>query len=186
MPRFIIFAILTLGLAACKPPVTATKNIDGSQSVTVNTPDGSVTTTTKGDVSTYKDDKGNEMTHDASSGTTTIKTQDGEVNMQAGKSVAFEDFGLKAYPGATQDKNNQNTVESPQESVITSLSYTTDSPEKVVEFYRPMIVKDKSEANSNGNYMIGGQTSKKANVYISAAKNDGKTVITLTASIPKN
>lgn len=185
MPRLIIFAILTLVLAACKPPVTATKNLDGSESVTVNTPNGSATTTTKGDVSTYKDDKGNEMTHDSSSGTTTIKTQDGEVNMQTGKAIPYEDFGLKLYPGASTDEKSNSFVDSPQGTTITASAKTKDSPEKVMEFYRPMITKDKTEANSAGNFMLSGKTAKGAAVYINASSNGGETTITLTANIEK-
>jgi len=159
------------------------QNIDGSESVSVNTPDGSATTTTKGDVSTYKDDKGNEMTHDAASGTTQIKTDDGEVNMQTGKALPYDDFGVKPYPGATSDDKGNNFVDTPQGTSITALMKTKDAPEKVIEFYRSMVTKDKTEANSGGNYMISGKTSKGASLYISAAANDGETTITLAASI---
>lgn len=188
MPRFIIFSIIVLSLAACSPPVSSTKNLDGSQTVSVNSPDGSATATTSADgtKSSYKDDKGNEYNVDTKTGKTEIKTDGGTTTMQTGTKLPYEKFGLKEYPGAdAKDSKSNSITDSPEGEALTAQFSTSDAPTTVIDFYRPMVTENKVEANSDGHYMLSGKTSKGATIYLSTSVVDGETQVTLAATIDK-
>lgn len=179
----LLFILFTL--TACNQGVEVKKNLDGSETVKVNTADGSATATTKGDETTYKDDKGNEVNTKINadgSTTSTGKTADGTTfSTSTSGDVDLTPYGLKVYPGAESVFGSQS--ESGGKKAVQVAFNTTDSADKVIAFYAPMIKSDKTESKSTGASVLGGTTDKGAKVAIIVTTAGEKNSVSVTASL---
>ncbi len=160
----VALAFTAVALAGCSKRGTTVVDANGNKMVASD--DGSKVTYTgpDGKEASVETDK---------SGNVTVKSDQGTSRMSSDPSSVTEaDLGLPFYPGSTPRANTAASIDTPEMKSRTSLRETSDSWEKVVEFYKPKLTDANVVTNSSG--QSGGA--------IMSGKIDGKDVM-ITASI---
>ena len=163
--------VLAAALAGCGKP---------KESVTVQTPDGSVTTTEDGGKVEVKSGDGQVATTTTKDGTTTFEGRDAEGNLvkaQGGKDVDMSGLGVPQYPGATlKDEGSQAKVQTGAGTAHSVALTTTDPPQKVIDWYKGQVTVDTSMTTPDG-AMLMGKCKDGQQVTVTASLDNGKTTI---------
>lgn len=107
--------------------------------------------------------------------------------MQSGEEISLSQFGLKPYPNLlpTSGKPQTTFTKTDTQTDANITLFTTDDPVKVADFYAEQIASHKSKSATKSAGVVGGITAKGAEVFIVASQLDGKTQISITASLKK-
>ena len=128
------------------------------------------------DVKIQTKDGSYEATNDGKS--VTMKTDSGTVSMNSGVKVSEDDLGAPFYPGSEDNGQSQN-MEINGKKTFVSLRTTSDSPEKVIEFYKGKLTGVESSSNVQGFSMITAKVGDRR-VMVQASNDGGKTTINAT------
>ncbi len=128
------------------------------------------------DVKIQTKDGSYEATNDGKS--VTMKTDSGTVSMNSGVNVSESDLGAPFYPGSEDNGQSQNMEVNGKKSFI-SMRTTSDSPEKVIEFYKGKLSNVESSSNVQGFSMITAKAGDRQ-IMVQASNDGSKTTINLS------
>lgn len=128
------------------------------------------------DVKIQTKDGSYEATNDGKS--VTMKTDSGTVSMNSGVKVTEDDLGAPFYPGSEDNGQSQNMEVNGKKTFI-SMRTTSDSPEKVIEFYKAKLTGVESSSNVQGFSMITAKVGGRR-IMVQASNDGGKTTINTT------
>jgi len=115
-----------------------------------------------------------------------LKSPDGSVDIGANDAPSESDLGTAIYPGAEAVKGGMK-MKTEAGTLVTGVFLTSDSKEKVVEFYKGKFGSDVSVMDAPNAAVItqkkGEQESVMVTVTSNSAHYEGKTQITVTHSI---
>lgn len=191
MRNVVIALLLVSALTACNKPVDVKQNLDGSQTVKVQSEDGTATATTKDGESHYEDDKGNivdsKVNADGSTSISGTSSDGTDFSSTRGKEIDLTIFALKNYPkmDSSESSPNGSVTKTDKQTVAQVVFTTSDSAKEVLAYFAPMITSDKSENVTPGGSFLGGKTSNGSDVAVIASSNGGKTQVSVTASTKK-
>ena len=150
------------------------------KTVTISTPDGTVTATESGKTVEVKGPEGATATVTEGAGKSTYEGKDAEGNVtkaEAGKDVDMSGMGLPQYPGSTlKDDKGQARIEAGGKTTYGMSLVTQDAPDKVVAWYKGHLT-DATVMTSGQGAMVMGKDKAGANVTVTASKEDDGTQI---------
>lgn len=156
--------------------------------VTVETPDGKVKISSEGEGGkTVIEGPEGKMTveGDGKGGTVTTTNDKGEtVKFGSSSDVDLAEFGVDVYPGAKAPEGGggMSKVEGPQGTMVTAVFVTSDSVEKVLEYYKGKFSDPKTMSSPEGGFVTG-KTKDGHDVTATAAKADGKNETNLSITV---
>jgi hypothetical protein len=166
---FLVF-VASLVLAGCAKSSEQVVVSDGKG--------GTVTTTAEGQSTTYKDGKGNEVTMDAKGMRGTV---DGKQSSISTDQVTEEEVGMPFYPGSQPTDKDIKAIVGSEKNYMSTRT-TSDSPEKVMEFYKSKNPDPKGSSMSTSDMALVSGTLKDGRKFaVSARVKDGKTQISLSS-----
>lgn len=137
---WLIAALLVVGCGNKGVTVTGSEG----EKVSVNPTTGDMTITGKDGKKIEVDNKGDSWTAKSSDGAE-VKFEDGKVSTKNEKGETFEsgittiseaDLGLPFYPGSKEVEYGSSKMETNDQATYSMNRSTSDTPEKVVEFYK--------------------------------------------------
>lgn len=160
------------------------------EKVVIHTPEGTVTSTTRGSddgTTTVKGPNGEAtVTKEGDQTTAVIKDAEGNItNIKSGKAVDFAEAGIKQYPGSTVVNGDSiGKVEMPQGTTWAMALETSDSPGEVVDWYAKELKSPiTTKAPEGGSVM--GTNAAGAQSIVMVSKEDGKTKIGISVTKQK-
>ncbi len=174
----LVAAVLcALALFGCGKKDETTVSAPGG-TVTVNKQGTEVAATgEKGTTEVKGGDSGVTMKHTGAEGTTTAAT---------GSKADMSEMGLATYPGATVEDAGgaQAAIDTPQGKQYTMALITTDSVDKVVEFYKKELQSASAMTMPDGG-TISGKTKGGDDAVVVVAKDEAKTKIGINVTKKK-
>jgi hypothetical protein len=175
MMKWMCFGALALGflLAGCK-----------KDEVTISTPEGTMTVSEEGGKTTLKTDDGKiEIEGGGDSGTMTMTDEKGnKVTYTGGKGVDPAELGVDLYPGAkiAEEQSALGKVETPEGTTLTVILSTADSVQKVIDYYKGKLKEAKPFMTDEAG-MVTGQNAagQDVTVTVSVDKDRKATMITM-------
>ena len=179
MKRFWLLGLaLAVVAAGC-----GSKGEDGEK-VSVNPTTGDMTVTDKDGKTTEIQRDGDSVTAKSSDGTE-VKIEDGKVSGVNEKGEKFEggamtvseaELGLPFYPGSKEMEYGSSKMDSAEGTSLSMNRSTTDTPEKVIEFYKSKF-KDPQTFNSSADgatqAQVGGKLADGADAAVIALREKG-------------
>lgn len=165
---FLLFALAIFGVGCGSKETVVVSDGKG----------GTVTSTSDGNSTTFKDGKGTDVKIDEKGMSGTV---DGKQTSISTSQVTEEELGMPFYPGSeATDKDIKAEVGS--EKNYMSTRTTSDSPEKVMEFYKSKNPDPKGSSMMSGEMALVSGTLKNGRKFaVSAMVKDGKTQITVSS-----
>jgi len=118
---------------------------------------------------------------DSKTGETSVSVPGMSMNADAGMKFTSSDLGTDIYPGAEPSKSGNLRMNIAGSSVVTATFLTTDSKEKVVDFYKDKLGSDASTMDFGANAILSVKKGDHENVQITISQEanqfDGKTQI---------
>ena len=118
---------------------------------------------------------------DSKTGETSVSVPGMSMNADAGMKFTSSDLGTDIYPGAEPSKSGNLRMNIAGSSVVTATFLTTDSKEKVVDFYKEKLGSDASTMDFGANAILSVKKGDHENVQITISQEanqfDGKTQI---------
>lgn len=176
-----------LALVAAVLCILALPGCGRKDETTITTPDGSVTVNKAGTEVVAKDQTGTTEVKGTNEGATVTHTgAEGTTTANTGNKADMSEMGVAAYPGATVDSggNAQAAIDTPQGKQFTMALVTTDSIDKVVEFYKKEIGSAAVITMPDGG-TITGKTKSGDDVVVVVGKDGAKTKIGINVTKQK-
>ena len=102
----------------------------------------------------------------------TLSTKDGTITTGSAANVTEADLGVPIYPGATRREGGVN-IRSGTKSMVTAVFTTTDSVEKVVDFYKDKLGANPSVVQSPTGAVLSSSDNDKQGVMVTVGKDGG-------------
>jgi hypothetical protein len=117
--------------------------------------------------------------HKDSNGNVSISTPTGTVTTGASANISAADLGTDPYPGASSRSQGSMNIHTPTGSMVTAVYTSTDSPDKVVDFYKSKLGDQASTVQTGNGTMIsaGDKNRDSVMVTITPEGNTSKIVI---------
>lgn len=146
-----------------------------------------------GKTMTFVDPQGKKtvVTMEGEGGPIRVKTDEGERTFDPDVTVSEDDLGLPFYPGSEQKPHALSKVETADGKMVVTVRLTDDEPERVVEFYRPLLrdaVLTNVDDSDNRRQILTGKTERGHDAVIGITRPPGakKTEINLSVTSPKS
>lgn len=196
MKRFWLLALAFAVVAAGCGNKGVTVTSDDGAKVSVNPTTGDMTVTDKEGKTTEIDRKGDSITAKSSDGSE-IKVEDGKVSGVNEKGEKFEsgavavseaELGLPFYPGSKEMEYGSAKMDTAEGTNLSMNRTTTDTPEKVVEFYKGKF-KDPQTFNSSADgatqAQVGGKLADGADAAVIALREKGGSTTQIMITIQR-
>lgn len=108
--------------------------------------------------------------------TFSITTPSGTITSGGHSSISEVDLGVPIYPGATRGEGSMN-LKTPNGSLVSSNFNTSDSPSKVVDFYKGKLGENASTVESGSSTMITLADNNANKVLVTVSSDGGQTKI---------
>lgn len=110
----------------------------------------------------------------------TLSTKDGSITTGSATTVSESDLGVPIYPGATRREGGVQ-INSGTGSMVTAIFSTTDSADKVIDFYRDKVGANASVVQSPTGAVISSGDNDKQGIMITVGRdsNSSETSITI-------
>lgn len=179
-----------LCLAGCGGPKVVTTGPNGetvtqdaSGNMTIDDGKGTKTEIQTGkDGWSAKSSDGTEVKIDGGSITTT--NNKGETSSVGGSTVSESELGIDFYPGSKETSGKDMKIDADGKLTYLSNRTTTDSPEKVAEFYKAK-VKGAATTSAGSMSTVSGKLDSGAEIMVMAINKDGETSVQISTSKKK-
>jgi len=176
MNKLIGFALLAVLVAGgCNKPSVSIDDGKGN----------TVTTSGDGKVSVKSADGSSVTTEN---GKTTVKDAKGGTTAEVGKGLTEADLGVPFYPGSTETPST-GKIDTPDTKQRSCVRTSSDTPEKVIEFYKPKVKEPSSMSMSkdgNDAQMLTGKLEDGSSVIINASRDKDKTETDISVVVTKD
>jgi hypothetical protein len=109
----------------------------------------------------------------------TLSTKDGSITTGSAATISAADLGVPIYPGATRREGGVQ-INSGNGSMVTAVFSTTDSMDKVVDFYRDKVGANASVMQSPTGSVISSGDNDKQGIMITVGKDASSGVTSIT------
>jgi len=126
--------------------------------------------------------------HKDRNGNVSISTPNGTITTGQSATISTADLGVDPYPGAASTTQGSMNMKTPNGSMVTSVYTSSDSPDKIIAFYKGKLGDQASIIQTgNGTMLSSGENSKdKIMVTVSPQGSVTKIVILhLTQTTPQ-
>lgn len=129
------------------------------------------------------DSKDGKFKMDADGDTFKMKANDKDSSFENGVTITEAELGLPFYPGSTEVKVASMKAETKSERTFISVRQSTDSPEKVIAFYRPLVLEPElttKKDDSRDEQELKGKDKDGNKVAVSASRENGNSNSSVT------
>jgi hypothetical protein len=116
--------------------------------------------------------------HSNSQGGVSLSTPNGTITTGKSANVSAADLGTDPYPGATSDEGSMS-MKMPTGSMVTAVYRSTDSPDKVVAFYKEKLGENASIVQNNNGTVLSAGEKDKDNIVVTITPESNGTKIAI-------
>ena len=117
----------------------------------------------------------------STTGAMTVNTPGFAMNADSGMKFTAEELGTEIYPGAEPSKSGNLRMNIAGSSIVSATFLTSDSKDKVVDFYKSKLSSDSTSMDFGGSAMLTEKKSDQDQITVTIAQqsnqSDGKTQI---------
>lgn len=155
----------------------------------MNTPDGPATVSKEADGSTTVESPEGKLSVDGDGDKFKMEGTDSEgrsYSIEGGRDFDVAELGIPMYPGSTvaNGAEAKSSVTGPMGTMMTVLLDSSDSPEKVIEFYKNEL-KDPKPFSGPEAGLVTGKSADGADVAVTASKDQKSASTRITVSVTK-
>ncbi|HRK21577.1 MAG TPA: hypothetical protein PLX06_07205 [Fimbriimonadaceae bacterium] len=156
--------------------------------MTVVTPDGKATVSSDSEGKTVVEtDKGKlEVDGDGKNFSMTTTDSDGkQTTVSGGADFDMAEMGMPLYPGSKlkDEAQAKSSVSGPMGTMMTVVSYTSDSPEKVIDFYKDKLKEAKPFSGPEAGLVTGkSEDGHDVSVAVTTLSETKETMVTLSVT----
>ncbi|HSY67626.1 MAG TPA: hypothetical protein VK813_03235 [Edaphobacter sp.] len=112
--------------------------------------------------------------HKDSNGNVSISTPTGTITTGTSANISAADLGTDPYPGASSRSQGSMNMHTPTGSMVTAIYTSTDSPDKIVDFYKSKLGDQASTVQTSNGTVISAGDKNRDSVMVTITP-EGKT-----------